>query len=273
MKRFRLFKLGLFSAAIVFFSNCSDGGGKDIGTLPPLYIPSSVNDLPPQNSEEITIGLSNPLPDFKPYINEIAQVKSEGGTANFEAFNDYAPLVCGGTILKNASVTDASANFVTVSPRLKHSRYWTRINFKIIDYPADYSETKTVTYGSSRTSETSTTFSTTIGVSAEVSAGWGPVSGSISASFESTSSESQTNSVTFDQSDSYSETFSVKSIEGKTIHYSVWQLVDKFTVVDADGIGIDTSATLQNVKLREIPTLEFPNKTIIRQSVIQFDAP
>jgi len=267
----------LFSLLLCQLSSCDnkdESTDPAVGNLPAIPIPASVNDLPPSQSDQITVGLSKPLAEFKPFCTELRRFTIADSPAVWQIVNAYTQLVTGDSILKNSVIVDtAGFPFVSAKPRIKHSRYWQRINLKIIDYPADYSETKTHSYGSSRSSSESQEFSQTIGVSATVSAGWGPVSASVTASYENTSTSSQTNSVTFDESTEFSETYSVGSIEGKTIVYAVWQLVDVFSLSDSLGIRIDSSATLTNVKLHPIPSIEFPSKNVIRQSVTKFDAP
>ena len=49
-----------------------------------------------------------------------------------------------------------------------------------------------------------------------------------------------------------------------------WQLVDTFSLVDADMVRIHESPTLLHVQLDPIADIEFPNRDVIYQSVTKF---
>jgi len=82
---------------------------------------------------------------------------------------------------------------------------------------------------------------------------------------------SELNSVTMSEETSVTETYSVQSDPDHAIMFAIWQLVDRFTMVDADTVAIHESETLTHVEIPQVMSIEFPNNDVIYQSITHFD--
>ena len=119
-------------------------------------------------------------------------------------------------------------------PHLRRDRYW-RLrslaggvgNFLLLTGPTSGEISTTYTRGVERTDTESFGRS----VTGEVSASYGVVSASVSA----TLSEEFTTSVTVSESQSETFTQTVYGEDGKTIQFMVWELVEVYSISDADG--------------------------------------
>ncbi len=107
-------------------------------------------------------------------------------------------------------------------PTLQHIRYWQKIFSTVIQYPSNYLESHTYTEGTSETWGQS--FSYTLGLSGSV---WG-----IGLSAELTKTFSH--SITVTSESSVTKQFSANSIQGKTIVFTTWQLIEAFRICNAD---------------------------------------
>jgi hypothetical protein len=251
----------------------SKGGSPDPAILPAIPLPSGPNSILPAKSAEIDVGLSAPIRDFVPVVEQLEQMTDNGSTV-WTVENRHLKMVCGG--LLSVCTCDPAATdptYITESPRLLQKRYWRRLKQVILDPGTSYSKTETVEYGSSTTNTESQSFSQTIGVEVSASAGWGAFSATVTASYEQTTTREEVKSVTFSETNTFSEEYSVESDPDKTIVYGLWQLVDVFMLVDADKNPIDQSGALTHVTLPEIPRVEFLNRDVVRQSVTKFDPP
>jgi len=274
--RFRYAALPAVAALVLALGGCGEDNpaapddGSQPTRLPAVPVPTSPTDALPPKSEELVVGTSSALPDFRPDVEELRQM-ADDGTSAWTLQNRPLKLVCDGVLARNTCDPAASEpTYVTAAPRLMHIRYWKRLKQVTLDPGTSYSQAQTVTYGSSTTNTESQTFSTTIGVEVSASAGWGAFSASVSASFEQTETHEEINSVTFSEESSFTETYAVESDPNRTIVYALWQLVDVFALVDAGGTPIDESGALVHVKIPAIPRLEFANKDVIYQSVTRF---
>jgi hypothetical protein len=240
--------------------------------LPAVPVPGSVNELLPATSPDHAVGLSDEIVDFDPIVHEIRMMQDDGSTP-WITVDRRLILACGDVLPKNTgdpAVTDNT--YVTARPRLLHSRYWRKIKQVTLD-PGNtsYQYQETITSGTSTTHEQSREFSQTMGIEVSVGGGWGPFSASVSASFEQTETSGEVNSVTFEEQSSVTETFTVQSDPDHITVYAIWQLVDKFSLVDADTVAIDESPTLVHAHIPAVADIVFPNRDVIYQSVTHFD--
>lgn len=240
------------------------------GNLPAIPVPASVNDLLPAVSNDRAVGLSNPIADFQPKVTEL-QMMQDDGTEPWIAVNRRLVLACPDVLPEyscDPAVTDRS--YISAPPRLLHLRYWRLIKQVTLAPGTTYEREETISYGTSTAHEESREFSQTVGVSVEVGGGWGPFSASVSASYEQTSTAGEVNSVSFSEESTTTETYSVGPDPDHTMVYGLWQLVDRFAMVDADSVRIDESDTMRHARLAAIADIEFPSSTVIRQSVTRF---
>lgn len=241
-------------------------------SLPEVPVPDSPNDLLPPVSADHTVGMSNEIHDFTPLITEIRMMQDDGSTPWLVA-NRRLILACSSVLPENTGDPNAvDRTYITARPHLLHQRYWLKIKQVTLD-PGNtsYQYQETITSGTSTSHEESREFSQTMGVEVSVGGGWGPFSASVSASFEQTESRGEVDAVTFSEESSETETFTVQSEPDHTIVYAIWQLVDKFTLVDADTIAINESPTLVHARIPAIASIVFPNRDTIYQSVTRFD--
>lgn len=275
--------VALSLAAVVgwLVTGCSDnnpaapsgGGGVNPSFLPPIPVPADVNSVLPAKSTEIDVGLSSPINDFAPVVELLERMKDDGST-EWTAENRHLWMACGGSLSEytcDPATTDPT--YIAEPPRLLHRRYWRRLKQVILDPGTNYSKTETVEYGSSTTNTQSQSFSQTIGVEVSASAGWGAFSASVTASYEQTTTTEEIHSVTFSETNTFTEQYSVSSDPNKTIVYGLWQLVDVLMLVDADKTPVHESDMLLHVTVPEIPRVEFLNRDVVRQSVTKFDPP
>jgi hypothetical protein len=227
----------------------------------------------PKKSAEIDVGLSAEIADFTPIVEELERMQDDSSMV-WTTENRRLKMVCDGLRAEYACDPDlAERGYVMKSPRLLHRRYWLRLKQVILDPGTGYTKTEKVIYGSSTTNTQSQSFSQTIGVEVSASAGWGAFSASVTASYEQTTTHEEINSVTFSETNEFTEEYSVDSDPNKTIVYGLWQLVDVFFLVDEDKIPIHQSGTLAHVTIPEVPRVEFLNRDIVRQSTTKFDPP
>jgi hypothetical protein len=187
--------------------------------------------------------------------------------------NRRLTLACADVLPENTGDPDATdRTYISARPRLLHARYWRKIKQVTLD-PGNttYEYEESITSGASTTHEESREFSQTMGLEVSASAGWGPFSASVTASFEQTETHGEVDSVTFSEETSVTETFTVESDPERTTVYALWQLVDKFSLVDADQVPIDESDTLVHVRIEPIASIVFPNRDVIRQSSTYFE--
>ncbi len=241
-------------------------------SLPEVPVPESPNDLLPAFSADHTVGISNEIGDFAPMVTEI-QMMQDNGSMPWIAAGRRLILACPNVLPQytgDPNVIDRS--YITARPLLLHQRYWQKIKQVTLD-PGNtsYQYEETITSGRSTSHEESREFSRTMGIEVSVGGGWGPFSAGVTASFEQTESSGEVNSVTFSEESSVTERFTVQSEPDHTIVYAIWQLVDKFSFVDADTVAINESGTLAHARIPEIASIVFPNRDTIYKSVTRFD--
>ena len=274
----------LFGALLgLFILSCGDDtptavGGRgnppdDPTLLPPIPIPDTPGSILPAKSEEIVVGLSAPLDDFYPIVEGLERMVDDGTTV-WSDQNRRLWMACNGKRTMHACNEDVGEKcFMKERPRFLHKRYWRRVTQQILDPGTAYSQTQTIEYGSSTTDTRSQSFSQTISVEVSASAGWGPFSATVTSKYEQTTTTEEVHSVTFSETDTFSEKYSVESDPNKTLVYGLWQLVDVFLLADGDKVPIHQSNGLEHVSITEVPRVEFLNRDIVYQSVTKFDPP
>lgn len=241
--------------------------------LPLIPTPSSVNDLLPAVSDDLIVGLSDELPDFQPEVTELCMMQDDG-TAPWSPMNRRLILACAGVLPEYTGDPDIvdDRSYISARPHLAHERYWRKIRQVTLDPGnSSYQYQETITSGTSTTHEESREFSQTMGIEVTVGGGWGPFSASVTASYEQTETVGEVNSVTFDEETSITETYTVQADPTRTTVYAIWQLVDRFRMVDADTVDIDQSETLTHAVIQPVGIIEFPNREVIYQSTTFFD--
>lgn len=246
-----------------------DSGPTNLPTVP---VPSSVNELLPAVSAVRAIGLSNEIADFTPLVHQVQMMQDDGSTP-WLTVDRRLILACADVLPEftgDPAVTERT--YVTARPRLLHSRYWRKIKQVTLDAgDVSYQYQETITSGTSTTHEESREFSQTMGIEVSVGGGWGPFSASVTADFEQTETQGEVNSVTFSEESSTTETFTVQADPDRVTVYAIWQLVDEFSLVDADTVVIDQSPTLVHARIPAVAPIVFPNRDVIYQSVTHFD--
>ncbi len=239
--------------------------------LPAVPTPGSTGELLPAKSDDLIIGMSDPLDDFAPLANRLRIMLDDGTLTWYDVFRRVL-LACGGALAENTSDPAAlDPTYLGAPPRLLHQRYWRKLKQVTLDPGTTYEQEETISYGTSVSHEQSREFSRTMGIELEAGGGWGPFSASVTTSYEQTETGSEVHAVTFSEESSFTETFTVQSDPDRTIVYALWQLVDKFSFVDADTVRIHDSSSLLHVEMPEIADIEFPNRDVIYQSVTRFD--
>lgn len=196
----------------------------------------------------------------------------DDGSLPWIPVNRRLMLACADVLPENTGDPAAvDRTYVTARPHLLHSRYWRKVKQVTLD-PGNttYQYQETITSGTSTGHEESREFSQTLGIEVSASAGWGPFSASVTASFEQTETVGEINSVTFTEETSITQTFTVNADPTRTTVYAIWQLVDKFTLVDADMTDIDVSPSLVHARIPEVESIVFPNHDVIYQSLTYF---
>ena len=240
--------------------------------LPEIPKPSSPTELLPAVSDDYTVGLSDEIEDFTPLVTEVRMMLDDGSTPWVEV-NRRLVLACADVLPENTGDPDVvDRNYVTARPRLLHQRYWRKIKQVTLD-PGNttYQYEETITSGTSTSHEESREFSQTMGIEVSVGGGWGPFSASVTASFEQTETVGEVDAVTFSEETSVTQTFSVDSDPGHVIVFAIWQLVDKFCLVDADTVCMHESPALVHATIPEVADIVFPNEDVLYQSVTHFE--
>ena len=260
--------------ALALAPGCSDDtnvpGPPETGNLPAIPVPASVNDLLPAESGDLAVGLSNPLEEFAPMVSEL-QMMADDGTATWVAANRRLILACSGVLPEfSCDQNLANRSYLAAPPRLLHLRHWRLLKQVTLEPGTAYEREETISYGTSTAHEQSREFSETMGVSVTAGGGWGAFSASVSASYERTATSGEVNSVTFSEENTTAETYSVAADAEHTMVYGLWQLVDTFSMVDADSVRIHDSPTMLHARIPAIADIEFPSSAVIRQSVTRF---
>ena len=264
--------------ALVIASGCSEDTAPptvpdtepEIGNLPVIPTPSSVNELLPSESEEIVVGMSAELDSFEPFVSRL-RVMMDDGSLEWLDQNRHLILACPGVLPVNTG--DPAANdptFIAARPYLLHKRHWRRLEQNTL-YPGTSSTvTKTVIWGASTYHEESTEFSQTVGVEVTAGGSWGAFSASVTASYEQTSTSTEVNAVTFSEEESEERSYTVEAPDSGARVYVLWQLVDEFSLVDVDTIPIHQSDILTHVEIPAVANILFPNQNVVTMKTTDF---
>lgn len=269
------FPCGMAGAALVMALMAGCGGDspapKPTPGMPEVPVPTSPTDDLPARSPETVVGLSTPLETFEPIVLDIELMRDSGATY-WITLNRRALLACGPTRPEfSCDPARGDRAYISAAPRMVHRRYWRKLKQVTLEPGASYSKVESITYGTSTSSTESREFSRTIGIEVTAEGGWGAFGVSVTGYYEQTETATQIQSVSFDTEHTISETYAVEPDARATRVYALWQLVDKFSYVDADQVRIHESPTLRHVHLPAIVDIEFPNSDVIYQSVTAFD--
>jgi len=265
-----IFIPGIFFFFFILLTGCPQSGEEnppDDNTnpppqsdLPPVPVPSYVGDSLPEKSDEIIIKIGDELDNFNPYVEQIYNRNAMGGFS-WEDKWTHIDLLINDEI---QYIGWEGCVYLNEIPRIKHSRYWKKVFSVVIDESASYSETHSITYGVSETRGQE--FSVTVG-------------GEVSTWFVTVSTEIS-NSVSYEISYSTETTidkeFSCDGTEGKITIFTVWQLVDRFSISNSKGEEIsddDESKTLfsQTIKIHPIDSVEEVSDKQFYLSTVLFD--
>lgn len=231
--------------------------------LPPVPVPTSVNQLMPAESPSIEVGLSNGLEWFHPVVTSL-QMMTDNGSLATSSPNRRLTLACPATLpVMSAQDGAVDASILSARPRLLHKRHWRRVMQSTLSPGTGNSFTETVGWGASTYHEENRSFSTTIGVETSVGGSWEGFSASVTASYSQTETYQEIRSVTFSTESTEERSYWVDAPASGTRVYVLWQLVDVFLMVDASGVPIHESPTLTHAAIQAIPDLEFPNQTVV----------
>jgi len=270
--------LALLALVLVLIPGCSsedavmDPDPPGNGNLPPVPVPGSTSELLPATSDNIAVGLSNEIGEFTPQVQRI-RVMLDDSTLVWVDMNRRLILACDDGLPENTcDAAAANRSYIGASPRLLHERFWRKIKQVTLDPGAtNYQYEETITSGTSTSHEHSREFSQTMGIEVSVGGSWGPFSASVTASYEQTTTEAEVHTVSFSEETSVTETFSVTADPTRTTVYAIWQLVDMFTLVDADTVRIHESDTLWHAEIPEVVSITFPSQDTMYQSLTYFD--
>lgn len=256
-------------------SFASDAGSTDTTSggnlMPSVPEPASLNEMLPEQSADLIVGLSAGLEEFYPHVNEL-EMMGDDGSFHWVALNRPVWLACPGHLPMCTCQADAAdATFISARPHLLHTRHWRLLGQATLSPGGGFELTETVTWGSSTTHQENRTFSTTVGVTGEIGAAWKALSASISASYSQTTTATQIDSVTFSEETSQEKSFPCAPPERGTRVCAVWQLVDEFRVVDADMVPIHESATVSHALIPAVPSIQFPSEKVVRVQTTDFD--
>jgi hypothetical protein len=238
--------------------------------VPPVPIPDSPTEVLPATSGTLAVGLSDPVDDFEPLVSEI-QLMQDDGSAPWIAVNRPLTLACADVLPEySCDAGIAKRSFIGDRPRLQHERYWRKVKQVTLDPGTSYERAESITYGTSTSDTQSREFARTVGVDVSVGGDWKAFSATVDAYYEQTETESTVRTVTFSTETTTSQTYKVKANPDHTQMYALWQLVDRFSLVDANGVRIHDSPTLLHVRIPDIADIEFPNGNVIYESVTRF---
>ena len=249
-----------------------DGGNGLPPNTPAIPMPTSPLDVLPDKSDSLILEIA-PVLTFTPKNDRAPDtVQAYVGLpyVYVNTTNNQLTLVYEGQVIdpvnvpfKACSDVNCSGAYVTGSfncngieyiPLIQYIRYWQKIFSTVIQYPANYMESHTYTEGTSET--TGESFSYTIGLSGSAY-GIG-LSAELTRTF--------THSITISTETSVTKQFTCESIEGKSLVFTVWQLVEGFRICNADSSQY-TDHTFNHLV---VPVIDNATSNLY-MSVVQFD--
>jgi hypothetical protein len=261
LKRFAL-GLSLAALAALSLASCdmlhsmtgisADSETVDANT-PAIPLPTSATDEPPQTSDELitdskdienfSVYLSSDESDEPEYINVL---EGDDGDIYRIASSAYYSLIENGELLGGSSPVWQSVSGTSTVQLILHSIadfpfgyfnpylqeipliqrvvYWKRLICTTVEYPNDFTQTYTYTYGSSSTETTELAKNLTVTLGSDA---WASLSASLTETFSK--------SLTVSEESTDSKEFGCSSIQGKKIVFTVWQLVERYQIVNRDG--------------------------------------
>ncbi len=217
----------LFFAAGLFGCTVDPFGPTE--SRPVIPIPKRYEDAVPMVSELLVVAEA-PARSFSPLVE--AAYSAAGTNLNVPA-GSRAALISDGAVVEAPTIGSVATQPLEEGEvRFQLIRYWRRLG-DAESYAGGTTTTKSrsVTKGASQTS--TQTFSETLSIEVESEAGGLFASAGVkaSASFTATQQFSQTVSTETTEEQS----FSVSPRSGTNLRFSVWQLVEEFRYVGADG--------------------------------------
>jgi hypothetical protein len=181
------------------------GATADGTPLPTIPIPASPGDLPPDVSPPIVIGTTEEqLMYYWDWDHGNVQIWIPGPPAPQQ--------------IPGHGMTDSFYGpFPTYT--LTHRRYWTQVDYQQVSGAGHYTRSETTTEGMSSTESSS--------ISAELGVGVDGLSAKLSATFEQ--------SITVSQESTVTNSWAVTGTAGQTTIWILWQLIDEFVALDANG--------------------------------------
>jgi hypothetical protein len=253
-------------------SHDGNGGNGLPPNTPQIPLPSHPLDLLPDRSDSLIMEIA-PAITFTPrneYAPDTIAALVGAPYVYVNTTNNQLSLVYEDQIIDPVNVPfkgcidpSCTAAYITGSyncngivhvPLLQYTRYWQKIFSTVIQYPSDYMESHTYTEGTSET--TGESFSYTLGLSGSAY-GIG-LSAELTRTF--------THSITISSETSVTKQFTCESIEGKTLVFTVWQLVEGFRICNADSSQY-TDRTFNHLL---IPVIDNATNNLY-MSVVQFD--
>ncbi|MBN1290828.1 MAG: hypothetical protein JXB48_03235 [Candidatus Latescibacteria bacterium] len=267
--RISIFAFGLFCILIgCSGDNSVNDDQHSINARPSVPEPKSYAGMVPAKSDELIVE-TVPLSDYSPFVigatlkdgYKGSYIDSGGGSYSFEYFADqlYTEMVWGFSpkagirtdrynLLKNDKViNNPMIDFMSWDlndwwlqlpckplsnkPYLQLVRFWKRIG-DVERYSGSTSKTTTrsTTHGTTETSASE--FSKTLGIEASVSGSW-YVDFEVKVKTEFSWTESHETSIM--QEETFEESFTISCPENRNIVYCVWQLIEEYRIVGADG--------------------------------------
>lgn len=266
-------------AAVLLCASCSDDSPVEPepepeSNNPPIPVPSHPGDVLPGRSDSLVISTSL-LSTFTPFHDAAPDTLSRRFPNKWIYLHpeDQRPhLVHQGIVIDPAGLTiklcdlpdcaPFGTGLITYqtfpglpsSPHIQYLRFWKKLFSTKIEHPSTYTETHTWTEGTSETHGETMAYS--IGVEAEI---WEI---GLSAEFSQTFSHD----ITISSEYTVEKEFSASSIDGKTIVFTVWELLEGFRIVNADGTSPYDDGEFHIL----LPVVENGTSEIY-QSVVHFD--
>jgi hypothetical protein len=241
------------------------------GILPPVPVPSSVNEPMPERSADKVIGMSAPLDDYEPMVLQLRAMRDDG-SYSWTVQNRHLTLACSGSLPVNTGDPAATnPSYISERPRLLHTRHWKRLEQDSLVPGAPATFEKTITSGASTENAESREFSRTLGVEIAVGGSWSPFSAAVAASYSKTGTRSEISNVCFATEDSEIQSFTVEAPSTGTRVYVLWQLVDEFRLVDADTTLFQDSDALVHVAVAGVEPIQFAHNNVVRLQTTDFN--
>ncbi len=258
---------------------CLGGCGNDPATpdpqgpqvLPAVPVPGAVDASMPERSAERVVGMSAPLDDYVPLVQQLRAMRDDG-SYSWTVENRHLALACAGMLPVNTGDPAAtSPSYISARPRLLHTRHWQRLEQGFVDPGTPAAFERTVTWGASTESAGNREFSRTLGVETAAGGAWGPFAAVVAAGFARTATSGEIRTVSFAAEDTDLRSYSVEAPAAGRRVYVMWQLVDEFRLVDADTNAFQESAALAHATVADLEPIRFAHNDVVRLQTTDFD--